>query len=99
MKASHNLHLSTIVKQSPDQVNTDLDGDTIIMNIQNGCYFSLDDISTEIWELIANPIEIYRVCEMLVSEYDVAREQCEKEVLSFLDALNQEGLLSIDQEG
>ena len=96
MEKNLSLQLSTIVKQSPKQVNTDLDGDTIIMNIDNGVYFSLDDISTKIWDLISEPNSISQVCEKLIKTYDVSMEQCEKQVIAFFNDLSKEGLLSIE---
>ena len=49
----------------------------------------------EIWDLIQEPIEINQIVSTLISSYDVAQVECEKQVITFLNRLLDEGLIEI----
>lgn len=87
---------SALVVQAVGLVAVDMDGETVMMQIENGKYYSLDPIGGRIWELLASPTHIDRLVEILTSEYEVEREQCKEDTLEFINYLYQEGLIQID---
>ena len=96
MSVTNELKPESVVKCSEDQVSCDLDGETVLMSIQNGMYYGMDAIASRIWELIQTPQSVQQVCDSLQSEYEVPSEQCEKDVLTFLSALTDEGLIEVE---
>jgi hypothetical protein len=58
-------------------------------------YFGLDDIATQIWELIDQPMSVAELCNQLLSEYDIERPTGEQDVLVCLNGLLKDGLVSI----
>jgi len=72
-----------------------MDGETVMMSIENGEYFGLNPVGSRMWELIENPIEVDALIELLLDEFDVSREQCEIETMEFLNHLLEKKLLTI----
>jgi hypothetical protein len=72
-----------------------MDGETVMMSIDNGEYFGLDPVGSRIWTLIENPIRIDKLIEQLLEEFDATKEQCELDTLEFLNQLQDKNLLII----
>ncbi len=75
------------------QVETDGGAQTLMMSIQQGNYYALESTAQRIWELTGSPVEVSRIVDTLVAEYDVSRSDCEGEVLAFLDDLARHELI------
>ncbi|MBI4815128.1 MAG: lasso peptide biosynthesis PqqD family chaperone [Deltaproteobacteria bacterium] len=89
------IDLSTTVKQGVNSVTADLGGELALLSIEKGHYYSLDPVGSQIWTLIAEPRTIKDVCDRLVARYAVSREDCERDVLAFLEDLTRERLAEI----
>ncbi|RYX82712.1 lasso peptide biosynthesis PqqD family chaperone [bacterium] len=86
---------TTQVKASNDQVSCDLAGEAAILDLQNGIYYGLDPVGARIWELIQNPCDPKEIVSQLLDEYDVEAEQCQNDVLTLLNELEQRGLIEV----
>jgi len=71
----------------------DVDGEKVMMSVEDGQYFALEPIGSRIWELIESPTRISDIVDTLVRQYDVERAACERDVLAFLEELDGAGLL------
>jgi len=89
------INLQTTIKRNPELVSSDIDGETVMMSIEKGEYFGLDSVGSRIWELIENPIEVNRLIELLLEEFEVDREQCQADTFEFLNLLHDKNLLII----
>ena len=86
----------TVISQIEEIVDSDIDGETVMMSIENGEYYGLDDIGSRIWELIARPIKVSDLIDTLLERFDVDRETCEIDVLKFLNELNEDRILEVE---
>lgn len=91
----NSITLNTTIKRNPELVASDMDGETVMMSIDNGEYFGLDPVGSRIWTLIENQIRIDKLIEQLLEEFDVTKEQCELDTLEFLNQLQDKNLLII----
>ncbi|RPH33404.1 MAG: lasso peptide biosynthesis PqqD family chaperone [Bacteroidales bacterium] len=89
------IGLSSAIKRNPELVSTDVDGEKVMMSVENGEYFGLDPVGSRIWELIENPIRIESLINLLLEEFDVSREQCENDSFEFLNELLEKNLLVV----
>ena len=87
------IDLASIVAQCEDQVSTELDGETVLMSLEQGNYYGMDKILSRIWAIVEKPIAVSKICDQLMKEYDVERKTCEDEVLNVLNELAKENLL------
>ncbi|AXI10764.1 lasso peptide biosynthesis PqqD family chaperone [Oceanobacillus sp. 143] len=85
-----NQHL---VSQIVGNIVSDMDGEKVMLSIQNGKYYNLGEIGGAIWERINEPISVDKLVAGLMDNYDVSQTECEEQVLSFLDKLLEEGLI------
>jgi Coenzyme PQQ synthesis protein D (PqqD) len=89
-----NILLSRVV-QVEGNIVSDMGGEKVMMNIQQGKYYNLGETGGAIWELIKTPITIQELVGKLLSEFEVDQYECEKQVLSFLENLKNEGLVKV----
>ncbi|MCQ6275268.1 lasso peptide biosynthesis PqqD family chaperone [Bacillus sp. V3B] len=92
------ITLNYTVSQREGNIVSDMDGEKVMMSIQNGKYYNLGEIGGVIWDLIKAPITVNQVIMELISQYDVKENECEVEVVSFLEHLSKEGLINIENK-
>ena len=79
----------------PAQVMARQVGDeTVILDLASGTYFGLDPIGARIWQLIGEGKSLGEVCEALLAEYEVSREQLQGDLERLLQELGSKGLIS-----
>lgn len=89
------LTKDSIIKQTGDVVASEIDGETVMMSIENGEYYGLDGIGSHIWELIRKRIKVSDLIDCLMKKYEVDFDTCEKDVMAFLNELNQDNILVV----
>jgi len=85
---------STVVAVS-DQVSADLQGESIVLGLDKGLYYSLDEVGALVWSLLPEPRRVTEIRDRVVAEFDVDEPTCERDVLAFLDQLQTEGLIEV----
>jgi hypothetical protein len=90
-----NLSIKSVVSQIEDIVASDIDGEKVMMSMKRGRYYSLDPVGSRVWEMIERPIKVSDLIDMLMLKYDVDRETCECDTLTFLEELLESGILQI----
>ena len=95
MSGKNPIGQDTVVAQIEELVSSDLDGETVMMSVENGKYYGMDAIGSRIWALIKQPCSVSELCDILLTEFNVARERCEKDVLIFLNKLAEDNLIRI----
>ena len=89
------ITLESVIAQSEDQVFTDLEGEVVLMSIQQGNYYSMNSVLSRIWALAGKPVKLSVLCDSLMEEYQVERDVCEKQVLEAVQSLAQEKLVTV----
>lgn len=77
---------------------TDLAGEKVMVDFEQGKYFCIKGVGNDIWDMLdgqegEDGITVEAILHKLMEEYEVMEEVCEKEVLAFLDKLEQAGIL------
>ena len=90
------ININNVVSRRNDIDTTDLNGEIVMMDLEKGRYFSLNVVGSRIWEIIEKPIEVNKLVESLLEEYDVNRNECEENVLEFLGKLNDANIVFVD---
>lgn len=89
------VRIKDCVKHKKGNILCDMDGEKVMLSIQNGKYYNLGAIGGEIWELLVEPMTVSILITKLTSEYDVERKDCQDHVLEFLEMLLSEDLIEI----
>ncbi len=83
------------MRASPRQVSTQLGSETVILGVERGQYFSLNEVGAKIWELIQEPQSVDAICASLLAQYEVSPEVLEADVLEILEAMHSQGLVQV----
>ena len=95
IKRDYGINLNTIINKNLEIDDTDLDGEKVMMNLDKGEYFMMNEVGSRIWEIISEPINVRRIIDTLCFEYEVDEEICKDTVVEFLGRLNNAELISI----
>ncbi|MCA0755402.1 lasso peptide biosynthesis PqqD family chaperone [Paenibacillus sp. N4] len=95
MMTSEKISLKHRVVQGTDHIVSDMGREKVMLSISNGKYYNLGAIGGAIWDCISEPVLVSAVVRRLTEEYDVEPSVCEEHVLSFLDSLAREGIISV----
>jgi hypothetical protein len=83
------------LQRSEELVSAPLGRELAMLNIDSGKYYVLDDVAAFVWERLAAPSTAAQLCAALQSRFEVTPAQCEADLLPFLQALHDKGLVRI----
>ena len=89
------LTLSSKVQWSNDQIAATVDREVVILSVQRGSYYGLDDIGSEIWQGMEKPVSVDSLCAKLAAKYDADHEIIARDVMTLLEKLAGEGLITV----
>ncbi|KAB7708158.1 lasso peptide biosynthesis PqqD family chaperone [Bacillus aerolatus] len=95
MITNQNISLNYEVTQGQGNIVSDMDGEKVMLSINNGKYYNLGEMGGEIWDLMQAPITVNQMVTTLLSRFQVEQDECEEQVTSFLNHLFAEGLIEI----
>ena len=79
----------------PDEVIfRELDGEAVVLNLDTGIYFGLDAVGTRIWRLLVERKPLKAVLDSLIDEYEAPPDRLQRDLLAFVERLDDKGLLS-----
>jgi hypothetical protein len=87
------ISTSSVVVAAKDQVSSDLGEEVAILSLKNGVYYGLDAVGARIWDLIREPRAVSEILDVLLDEYEVEPERCERDLLALLEELVAEKLV------
>jgi Coenzyme PQQ synthesis protein D (PqqD) len=97
--AERKLSLESRVAINEDVVSRELEGEAVILNLESGTYFGLDQVGTRIWSLLQEDGSLRRTFDAIHQEYDVAQEILERDILRLVEELRAKGLVSLSSSG
>jgi hypothetical protein len=76
-------------------VSADLGEEVILLHLENGLYFGLENVGARIWKLLQKPVRVGEIERVLLEEYDVEPEKCHEEVVGLLNKLVDQNLVEV----
>ena len=74
----------------------EIDGESVILNLDSGDYHGLDEVGTRIWIVLQDSGTIAEAYAQLLSEYDVDGETLKSDLSELLGELRDSGLITIE---
>ena len=90
------IHRNSTIRIGREHVASDLGGETVLLSLKTARYYGLADVGARIWSLVQEPIQVSAIITTIAGEYDVTAEQCEADVMKFLEDLATNGLIEAD---
>ena len=69
--------------------------ETVILDLASGTYYGLDPVGARIWQLMTESQTLAQVCSVMLEEYEVTREDIERDVLMLVQTLLDKQLVSV----
>ncbi|HSH52564.1 MAG TPA: PqqD family peptide modification chaperone, partial [Bacteroidales bacterium] len=63
------LTKETIIQRNPDILASDIDGEKVMMSIQQGEYYGLGKTGSFIWDILEQPIAISDLADLITEKY------------------------------
>jgi len=77
----------TVISRSPAVLTAEVSGEIVMMSIERGSYFGLDDIGSDIWKRIEPPCTFAALIDGLAAAYDAERATIAADVCVLLDRM------------
>ena len=75
----------------------DLDGESVVLNVQTEKYYGLDEVGTRMWAVLTGSDSIQAAFERLLGEYDVEPTQLHADLERLIGELVEHGLLLVHE--
>ena len=82
-----------------DLLSTEFEEETVILNLRDGVYYSLDQAGARIWQLLQQGTSLPVIRTTITAEYDVSEERCEADIRQLTADLVAKGLVNIGEPG
>ena len=84
---------ATMIARSPSVLTAEVDGEIVMMSIERGHYFGLDDIGSDIWKRIEPPCSFAALVDRLVADYDADRAIIASDVQALLARMAEQDIV------
>ena len=84
----------TILQRKRDMLFNEIDGEVVMLSIENSEYYGMDKVGSRIWELLEQPVPFRELVAKLLEEFEVSAEQCSADTLVFLKKLENKKLIN-----
>lgn len=89
------ININTKIKRKAGLIASDMDGETVMMNTITGKYYNLGKTGGAIWTIIEKAVIVDEIINQLTEKHQVDRNQCEQDVLLFLEQLYKSDLIEM----
>lgn len=76
-----------------DVVFTELDGEFVVLQVESGIYYGLDEVGVAIWTYLQEGRTFKEIVECIQQDYDVSAEQLTEDVKELIATLQRENLI------
>lgn len=94
-KRTQQFQLNTFFKRNPNQVFSEIDDEIILLSIDNGEYYNLNNIGGEIWHILKKDTSYQKLIQTLMQTYGVSEEICMLDINAFLRESVKKGIIQI----
>jgi len=89
---------SSVISVTKEAVHCDVEDEVVILSMKDGVYYGLNPVGAFIWNQIQKPKRVDEICDLIMGEFDVGREECEADLMDLLYELLDKGLIEVSDE-
>jgi hypothetical protein len=87
----------TFPKRNEDVHSTNMDGESVLLNLVTGRYYSLNSVGALIWEQCSGAHSLMDILSQLCVRFDVSEIEAQGDLLDLIDRLREEGLIQTER--
>jgi len=88
------MNLTDNIIVSSQAVARQLGDEMVILHLGSGTYFGLDVVGARIWQLMGEGKSLNEICNIVLDEYEVSREDIERDIVALTKDLLAQDLVS-----
>lgn len=86
---------TTLISRAEGLLATEVDGETVLMHVEQGQYFGLARTAHSIWQLLDEPLTFEQLCTALRAKYSGPLDVIASESRRFIEKMAAERLVSL----
>lgn len=84
------------VRRTKEASWREVDGEGVILNLESGAYYSLNEVGLKIWRLFDGRHSVEGIKALISQEYDVSLELAGQDVEKLVARLQREKLVEVE---
>lgn len=76
-------------------VDTELDGEIVLLHLESKTYYSLNLTGMRIWQVLKQGLSLKEISQRLQEEFEVDAERANRSVLDLVTELSQQKLVQV----
>lgn len=88
----------TIYQASTKYLYSEIDSEAVILDVNSGTYFGLNEVSNRIWQLLQNATAEKDLVQQIIAEYEVTEAEAMNDIQSLLQEMLNAGLVEVVNE-
>lgn len=89
--------MQAVPRPNPDVQGTTLDGETVLLDLGTGRYFTLNRVGSAIWEACTGTQSLQAIHAILCARFEASPERIADDLFALVTHLSHEGLLTIER--
>lgn len=89
--------LSSTISVPANVMFRDLAGESVLLELESGQYFGLDEVGTRMWALLEKHGAVGPTFRALLEEFEVQEAQLERDLLAFVERLADHRLVDVGE--
>ena len=89
------LNLDQTVTVSPDVMAQEVNGETVLLDLQSELYFGLNDVGTRTWQLLCQGQSIRQVLANLLDEFEVDETTAVADISQLVTDMEDQGIITL----
>lgn len=77
----------------PGILASKVEEEIILMSMEDDAYITLNPVASRIWELLESPRTLEELVALLMEEFEVGEEDCQRDVRDFLEDMSNRRLI------
>lgn len=98
MNNNQKLTLRSTVSAAKSQASSELLGETVILELNSGVYYGLNETGSLIWNSIQQSKTLEEIKDIILEQYEVEPQTCTHYILMLIQDLADKGLVIVENE-
>ena len=90
------ISFSNRVRPADNVLIRELEGESVLLNLDSESYFGLDDVASRMWAVLTTSNSIQDSYEILAKEYEVPEQELRQDLGTLIEELIEHGLVEIE---
>lgn len=86
----------TILQRNPELLAVDMDGETVMMDMESGNYFGVNSVGSHIWEILETQNSIEAIVDSVQRTFEIEEGMdVQDDVLTFLNDMQEQKIIEV----